>query len=153
MTVATTETPKQFRYKVRVGDEEVEMILDTCGYCKLPIYPQAPHNSCIREVRSELASEMERRRREECMIQFNEILTPSEQQCRLYPDSKVFGYSETYNQRLARIKREKEEAHYKKLADRTDRRERQLPDLERKLQSLKAQVARDLEEETQEQKQ
>jgi len=57
------------------------------------------------------------------------------------------GYSETYNQHLKRIAREKEEAHYKKLADRQYRRETELPEMERRIKVLKWEIKSFSEEE------
>jgi len=68
---------------------------------------------------------------------------------RLYPDMKVEG-QESYNAQLKREAEEKKAAHYKKLADR-DQRKRDLPYLENQLKSLRARVEQDAIEEKAEQ--
>jgi hypothetical protein len=106
----------------------------------------AGHPACLKEVEQEHAMELEKERQQRCITKYGRVVSRAEEEWMDYPDYKVAGYGETYNQYLKRIAREKEEAYYKKIADRRSRKE-QLPYLEHELKTLKWQIARDAEEE------
>jgi hypothetical protein len=139
-----------YRYKVRVGSEEVDVVLPIC-FCGKPIRPQDPseHNPCRRQIEEENAMQREKERQAACLEQFGTVLSRHEHQRRLYPNDKIDG-AESYNAQLKREAEEKKAAHFKKLRDRDLHKER-LPQMEQELKWLKAQIQRDQEEEKQEQ--
>jgi len=107
------------------------------------------HPACLKEAAAEDAANAEKERQNECIRKYGKVLSRAEEEWRDFPDWKVAGYGETYNEYLARIKRQEREAYYQKLRDRELRKER-LARLEQEVPVLKAQVARDEEEKAEE---
>jgi hypothetical protein len=147
ITVNPPKPPSQISYKVRdsITGDEIEVVRDICGRCKLPISDlEVGHKACRREVAIEAAAEEERIRQFQCKEEFGQVFSKAEHLARKHPNSIVeaFSMNETWNQLQKRLEEEKREAHFKMLRDR-DLRKRDLPFLENQVRSLRAQIERD----------
>ncbi len=147
--MSTETTTKSYIVRDSRTGDEIQITKDICFRCKLPVDSQNPHNACRREIASELSFEKERQRREQSKLIFGEVLDKNEYYIRLHPDDSYLE-QETYNNRLKRLAEEAKQVHYKKLADR-EQRKHNLPFLENQLKSLRAQIEHD-EREAEEEK-
>lgn len=135
-------------YLTGTGDEVViaQQLCNTCGNY---IRASEPHTQCIRQRREEAAAEQERVRQQQCLEMFGQVLSKTEMERRLYPDSKVWG-QESYNQQLEREAREKEQARLKVIRDRAEHK-RMLEQMKDDIKTLERQIIRDEAEEAAEQ--
>lgn len=126
-----TDTSSEIKeyYDSRSG-ELIRVQRQICGRChnSIPLSGEG-HAACRRAFLQEEAANNEEIRKQQCLAQFGAVLSREEQQWRTYPDSRTFGYNETYNQYLKRIEQEKRQAYYDRRTARTNRKERQLPSL------------------------
>ncbi len=138
---------KDITYLTSTGDE-ITVRRNLCSICDNYIKATEPHTACLRQIEQQNAMFREKQRQKSCMEQFGTILNAHEHQRRLYPNDSVNG-AETYNHELRRIEEEKQAAHNKMIADRSERK-RRLPYLQQQIDGLRRQVARDEEEEKRE---
>lgn len=125
----------------RLG-EEIRVQRKICGRCKrpIPLGQIEGHPECHRAFLEEEAIQREKIRQNDCMIKFGRVVSRQEEEWMTYPDSRVPGYGETYNQHLKRIEAERRQAYFDRCAARTNRKEKLLPEAEHQLKWLTAQV-------------
>lgn len=97
------------------------------------------HPACQRRAIEEESYMREEQRKVTCLQKYGQVLTSFEERRRDYPDQSVNG-EEPYNKMLARIEAERRQSYYDRRAARTDRKEKRLPDAQRQLKWLTAQV-------------
>jgi len=122
-----------------------------CGHCNEPILDfDGYHPSCAKAYLQKENMMLQKRKEQADIEKYGEVLSNTQRWARENPNQIAIGFSETYNQMLARLEDENKQEYFKKCAAREDRKLRLLPAAESRLKWLKGQVMRDEIEEKEE---
>jgi hypothetical protein len=123
--------------------ELISVRRDLCNHCGEYIYNPYGHPACIRKAQQDAVMEEQKWQDEQDIQQFGHVIhDPTERLRRLYPNEKVMGYQETWNQELARKEKEKKEAAEEEVRQNAGRKVR-LSKLLEEVEWLKKQIEAD----------
>jgi P2-related tail formation protein len=124
--------------------EYVQRVVRRCGYCKIRFEENEQyHPECYRNFKERENIMLQKQKEEAIIAKYGELISDFEINLRENPN-RAIGYDGlTYNQRLTKEAADREKAYQKKLADREDRKSRQLPAAIHAVKWLQEKIAQD----------
>jgi hypothetical protein len=91
--------------------ELISIRRDLCNYCGEYIFGAYGHPACVKTYQQKVAIEQQKWQDEQDIQQFGHVINNSTEKLRrTYPNQKVMGFRESWNEEQARHEREKREA-------------------------------------------